>query len=93
LRLKNVAAHYTHQVGHGHSDASQDNTSIFVRNIIIVPYIEDDAWSGRSPRHHETCEISHLQLSFNVNGGINYETDESEEKPESNEWESETSEV
>lgn len=51
-----------------------------MRNVIIIPDIEQDRRRRCAPRHHEGCEVCDLELVLNIDGDKNYEAEEGEEE-------------
>jgi hypothetical protein len=49
LVLEDVGGHDAHKVGGGHAKAGEDETSALVRDVIVVPDVEQDGGRGGAP--------------------------------------------
>lgn len=91
---EDVARDQTHEVGEGHTDGSQDDTTTFVGDVVVVPGRQEHRWRGCTPDHHEASEVGELELSLNIlNGGVDDKAGESESKAQHDERETDPEEI
>lgn len=63
------------------------------RNVIVVPCVQNDTGSARTPSHHEARKVRDTYLCMYVHDGIYDEAEQRKQEPEGDEGESPPREV
>ena len=90
---EDVRTNDTHQVCQRHTNRGKGYTPVLVGDVVVVPCGEENGRCRCTPCHHEAGEVGNGKGLFYVNGGVDDEADECEQKAESDEREAETSKV
>ena len=64
-----------------------------MRDVVIVPDVEEHGRCGGAPCHHEGGEVGGVELRFDVNADVDDEANEGEEEAGSDEGEAQPCEV